>query len=84
MKGVQVTPPTLDEIWNEEHPEIDRDLVSKTRWGTIESRIVRRESDNTYWKAGWEVTSDGWQRDTATVVRVEPYEVTVTQYRELG
>lgn len=88
-----MTPPTAEELLDAIDLEGDDDtdlrrvdrMSTPWRHGTSETSVFRRESDQTFWQAVYQRSSDGEThglRDGhATIIQVFPHQVTTTVYR---
>ncbi len=58
------------------------------RHGSYVTEVFRRESDSTFWKATYRLSTDGETNELreglARIDQVEPYTVQVTKYRPIG
>lgn len=76
--------PTYYELWNEELEEVNR--ISKTGWrhGTTETVVFYRASDNTFWQAIYQLSTDGETNDLrdgyARINQVIPRQIVSTVY----
>ena len=80
--------PTCEELWNEELDEISH--LSKTGWrhGTTETAVFYRKSDQTYWQAIYQLSTDCETNDLrdgyAIIRQVVPKEVMAVVYEEIA
>lgn len=58
-------------------------MENRHRWTTRYTQVVREAATGYYWLASWHEGNTEYQDcdPDLTLVKVEPYEVTVTQYR---
>ncbi len=66
--------------------EVSDEATGKWRWGLVKETVFRRPSDDTFWRARYQVaTGDGdthgLREGHAEVHQVWPREVTRTEYR---
>lgn len=81
--------PTAEQLLEEDGFDvISQDSIDRWRHGTLERSIYKRESDGTYWRATYRVSTDGETNELreglAKIVQVEPQEVTVIEYRPVA
>lgn len=86
--GYPVDEPNMLEVLREVGEEVENEITQKHRWYS-DSRIVRK-IEGRYISYAWAMTHGdesvrdlGWDFDWSSVIEVEPYEVTVTKYREV-
>lgn len=81
-----ITPPTCEEIYNEELELVHTEADPSWRHGCYIYEVYNRESDNTFWAVNYRRSTDGetnaLREGLADVKEVEPYEVTRTEYRK--
>jgi hypothetical protein len=77
--------PTQDELWNEELELVHEDLDDSWRHGCNVTEVYFRESDNSYWQAQYQRSSDGetngLREGIARVIEVVPVETKTTVYK---
>ncbi len=82
------TSPTCNQLFDEELGQpIFMESDPSWRHGEYRTEVWKRESDNTFWKAVYQVSGDGetngLREGNAKITQVEPYEKTVTLYRSI-
>ena len=79
--------PTCEELWNEELEEVYRSSKTGWRHGTTESTVFYRESDETYWKAIYQLSTDSETNDLrdgyAIIRQVVPKQVITVIYEDI-
>lgn len=82
-----MTKPTCDEIWNEELKQVERNVDDGWRHGVYVSEVYYRTSDNTYWNASYQRSTDGetngLREGDADISQVEPFTYTAKGYRNV-
>lgn len=80
-------PPTCSDLFNELLKEVSSESAS-WRHGSRMTVVYRRESDGTFWRAKYRLSTDGecneLREGIAKIDQVEPYEVAVTKYRPIA
>lgn len=75
----------MEEVFDSDNFEtLNNPVMSeKHRWITRNTQVVREKSTGHYWMASWNEGNTEYQDPDPdlTLVKVEPYEVTITQYR---
>lgn len=77
--------PTCKQLFNEELKSVARESDDSWRHGCRIREVFVRESDNTFWQADYDLSTDGetngLREGYAKIFQVEPYQVSVTRYR---
>lgn len=75
----------MEEIFDGEDFEEAEPLVMEEqhRWHTSCTQVFRHKGTGEYWMANWNVPNTEYQEydHDLVLIKVEPYQVTVTQYR---
>lgn len=82
-------PPTHDQLLDEDGlKRVHREDDASWRHGSYRTEVYLRESDNTHWSTTYRLSTDGETNEllggTATIVQVEPYQKTITAYRQVS
>ena len=83
-----------DDVTWSDHPDFDdmegtEEIVCQDRWTTYYTKIVKHTPTDTFYRIDWAVGSTEYQEcdtfdsDPVTLVKVEPYEKTITAYRKV-
>lgn len=85
---MSVQKPTCEDLFEQDgFKDVHREADTSWRHGAYISEVFLRESDNTYWMANYRLSTDGETNElregTAEIVQVEPFEKTITDYREV-
>ena len=88
MEDKQPIPPTCEELMNGDgFNSVWRETDDSWRHGCYVAEVFHRLSDNTYWQAAYERSTDGethgLREGTADIDQVDPYSATTTCYRGL-
>lgn len=84
-----MAPPTCEQLSKGTgFVQLQRSVDDSWRHGVRVSAVYRRESDGTFWRAQYNVSTDaethGLRDDEATIVQVEPFQRTITDYQLVG
>ena len=81
----EATAPTREQILDEELTSVQRSVDDDWRHGSSISEVFRRESDVSYWRVSFRVSTDGEyhgiREDDYDISQVFPVQVTTTQYK---
>lgn len=75
-----------EEFENGDCDRLSDDIIEQSRWSTLHEYIYLNTKTGKYYKVIWDLPStecSGDPDDEVDVCEVEPYQVTVTQYREV-
>ena len=80
-----MTPPTCEQLFNEELGDpVSREDDTSWRHGSNRTEVYHRESDDTFWQAKYQVSTDGeyhgLRHGIAPITQVWPVRVTKTEY----
>ena len=80
--------PTCEELFDEDgFKSVHREADDSWRHGSYISEVFLRESDNTYWRASYALSTDGETNElregTASITQVAPKEVSTITYLPL-
>lgn len=83
------TAPTCEELLDEIGvKEVRDDIVDNWRHGVVRHTIYQRESDGTYWRAAYSVSTDGethgLREGDAAITQVEPVESIAIIYKPVS
>ncbi len=79
-----MTPPTTQQLYNEELPRVERKVYDNWRHGVKITETFLRHEDETYWQTSYHRSTDGETHElrdgTAKITRVYPRQINITTY----
>lgn len=81
----EIVAPTCEQLSDDELPSVFRESDDSWRHGVRVTQVFHRESDKTYWRAHYRLSTDGETNELAEgradITRVYPHQVTTTVYK---